>query len=130
MWERWLLPRQRSPETVSRQYHKNANDQSRCSLFAWWLAEYFQRGKHSSGDLETYVSLQPECCTTIERADLRMLNPLALLYSQVTQQLFSEFVRQIIRWFTSSRTREHPETMALLDAILEGLVDEDRGALR
>ena len=49
---------------------------------------------------------------------------------QVTQKLFSEFVKQIIRWFTSSKTREHPETMALLDAILEGLVDEDNGALR
>jgi DNA-dependent protein kinase catalytic subunit len=49
---------------------------------------------------------------------------------QVTQRLFSEFVKQTIRWFTSSKTREHPETMALLDAILEGLVDEDNGALR
>lgn len=52
------------------------------------------------------------------------------LVLQVTQKLFSEFVKQIIRWFTSSKTREHPETMALLDAILEGLVDEDNGALR
>jgi hypothetical protein len=49
---------------------------------------------------------------------------------QVTQRLFSEFVKQTIRWFTSSKTRKHPATMALLDAILEGLVDEDNGALR
>ncbi|XP_002965996.2 DNA-dependent protein kinase catalytic subunit [Selaginella moellendorffii] len=48
----------------------------------------------------------------------------------VTQQLFSEFAMQLIHWMTSNTQKENPETMALLDAILEGLVDAENGSLR
>ncbi|KAL3698516.1 hypothetical protein R1sor_012592 [Riccia sorocarpa] len=55
---------------------------------------------------------------------------LAVDVEQVTRQLFSEFVKQLIHWFTSNQQRENPETMALLDAILDGLVDPESGSLR
>lgn len=49
---------------------------------------------------------------------------------QVTRQLFLDFVKQLIHWFTSNQQKENPDTMALLDAILDGLVDPDNGSLR
>ncbi|XP_024384636.1 uncharacterized protein [Physcomitrium patens] len=48
----------------------------------------------------------------------------------VTRQLFLDFVKQLIHWFTSNQQKENPDTMALLDAILDGLVDPDNGSLR
>ncbi|OAE24558.1 hypothetical protein AXG93_2415s1380 [Marchantia polymorpha subsp. ruderalis] len=55
---------------------------------------------------------------------------LAVDVEQVTRQLFNEFVKQLIHWFTSNLQKENPETMALLDAILDGLVDAENGSLR
>lgn len=52
------------------------------------------------------------------------------MHVQVTRQLFTEFVKQLIHWFTSNQQKENPETMALLDAILDGLVDPENGSLR
>ncbi|KAH9308158.1 hypothetical protein KI387_036069, partial [Taxus chinensis] len=48
----------------------------------------------------------------------------------VTRQLFSVFVKQLIHWFTSNTQKENPDTMALLDSILDGLVDAENGSLR
>jgi len=53
-----------------------------------------------------------------------------MLHLQVTRQLFSEFSKQLIHWFTSNQQKENPDTMALLDAILDGLVDPENGSLR
>jgi hypothetical protein len=39
----------------------------------------------------------------------------------VTRQLFSSLAYQLVRWFTQNQAREAVETMALLDAITEGL---------
>ena len=41
-----------------------------------------------------------------------------------------EFAKQLIHWFTSNQQKENPDTMALLDAILDGLVDPESGSLR
>ena len=41
-----------------------------------------------------------------------------------------EFAKQLIHWFTSNQQKENPDTMALLDAILDGLVDPENGSLR
>ncbi|MCO5603923.1 hypothetical protein L7F22_058079 [Adiantum nelumboides] len=55
---------------------------------------------------------------------------LAADVEQVTRDLFSRLVMQMIHWFTSNVRKENPDTMALLDAILDGLVDPDNASLR
>ncbi|KAI5080746.1 hypothetical protein GOP47_0003929 [Adiantum capillus-veneris] len=55
---------------------------------------------------------------------------LAADVEQVTRDLFSRLVMQMIHWFTSNVRKENPDTMALLDAILDGLVDSDNASLR
>ncbi|XP_068717854.1 DNA-dependent protein kinase catalytic subunit-like isoform X1 [Montipora capricornis] len=49
---------------------------------------------------------------------------------QVAEQLFKPLVFQLIHWFTNNRMYESPETIALLDAILDGLVYHGEAALR
>ena len=49
---------------------------------------------------------------------------------QVTRELFGRLLMQMIHWFTSNTQKENPDTMALLDAILEGLVDYESASLR
>ena len=44
---------------------------------------------------------------------------LALDLNSVTRQLFSKLVPQLVHWFAKART-EHPETLALLDALTAG----------
>jgi DNA-dependent protein kinase catalytic subunit len=56
--------------------------------------------------------------------------PLVDFQPQVTRQLFREFAKQLTHWLTSNQQKENPETMALLDAILDGLVDPENGSLR
>ena len=41
----------------------------------------------------------------------------------VTRMLFSSLAYQLARWFTRNQAREAAETVALLDAITEGLAD-------
>lgn len=48
----------------------------------------------------------------------------------MTRQIFQVFCKQLIHWFTSSLNRENPDTIALLDSILDGLVEADNGSLR
>jgi hypothetical protein len=51
---------------------------------------------------------------------------LAIDAEPVTKTLFSALATQLIRWFTRNQAREAAETMALLDAIVEGLKWKDR----
>jgi DNA-dependent protein kinase catalytic subunit len=46
------------------------------------------------------------------------------------RNLFSPLVMQIIHWFTGNRKYESLETIALLETIMESLVDEKEAALR
>ncbi|KAK4317884.1 hypothetical protein Pmani_011063 [Petrolisthes manimaculis] len=49
---------------------------------------------------------------------------------QVTRQLFLTLAFQVIHWFTNSQMFENPDTMVLLEAIMEGIVKPDEPALR
>ncbi|XP_065679642.1 DNA-dependent protein kinase catalytic subunit isoform X1 [Hydra vulgaris] len=49
---------------------------------------------------------------------------------QVSEQLFSPLLFQIIHWFTGRSKYESPETIVLLDAILDGVSDPDNSAVR
>ncbi|KAL9956083.1 hypothetical protein ACROYT_G037506 [Oculina patagonica] len=55
---------------------------------------------------------------------------LACDVEQVSEQLFKPLVFQLIHWFTNNRKFESPETMALLDAILDGIIHHADTALR
>lgn len=46
------------------------------------------------------------------------------------RQLFQPLVMQMIHWFTGNRKYESPETIELLNCIMESLVDEKDAALR
>lgn len=49
---------------------------------------------------------------------------------QFPRNLFQPLCMQIVHWFTGNRHYESRETVALLDCIMEGLVDETDAALR
>ena len=51
---------------------------------------------------------------------------LAIDTEPVTKTLFSALATQLVRWFTRNQAREAVETMALLDAIVEGLRWKDQ----
>ncbi|XP_022778667.1 DNA-dependent protein kinase catalytic subunit-like isoform X5 [Stylophora pistillata] len=55
---------------------------------------------------------------------------LACDVEQVSEQLFKPLVFQLIHWFTNNRKYETPETMALLDAIVDGIVHPVDTSLR
>ncbi|XP_067044034.1 DNA-dependent protein kinase catalytic subunit-like isoform X2 [Acropora muricata] len=55
---------------------------------------------------------------------------LACDVEQVAQQLFEPLVFQLIHWFTNNRKYESPETIALLDAIMDGVVHYGEAVLR
>ncbi|XP_056377813.1 DNA-dependent protein kinase catalytic subunit isoform X2 [Hyla sarda] len=55
---------------------------------------------------------------------------LACDVDQVTRQLYEPLVMGIIHWFTNTQTFESPDTVALLDAILDGIVDPSNSTLR
>ncbi|XP_027045855.1 DNA-dependent protein kinase catalytic subunit-like [Pocillopora damicornis] len=55
---------------------------------------------------------------------------LACDVEQVSEQLFKPLVFQLIHWFTNNRKYESPETMALLDAMLDGVVHHVDASLR
>ena len=50
--------------------------------------------------------------------------------SKVAEQLFQPLVLQMIHWFTRNTQYESPDTIALLDAILDGVVDSSNTSLR
>ena len=55
---------------------------------------------------------------------------LAAEVEPVVQQVFEPLGKQLVRWFARSRGAEHPETVALLDALMQGLCEESNAALR
>ncbi|EDO34282.1 predicted protein [Nematostella vectensis] len=59
-----------------------------------------------------------------------VLLQLACDVERVSAQLFHPLVMQLIHWFTNNRKYESPETIALLDALLEGVVHPTDTSLR
>uniref|UniRef100_A0A8C5C786 DNA-dependent protein kinase catalytic subunit n=1 Tax=Gadus morhua TaxID=8049 RepID=A0A8C5C786_GADMO len=55
---------------------------------------------------------------------------LACDVDQVTRQLFEPLVMQLIHWFTNNKKFESQDTVAVLEAILDGLVDPLDSTLR
>ncbi|KAL4648766.1 DNA-dependent protein kinase catalytic subunit isoform X1 [Arapaima gigas] len=55
---------------------------------------------------------------------------LACDVDQVTRQLFEPMVMQLIHWFTSNKKFESQDTVAVLESILDGLVDPVDSTLR
>ncbi|XP_036376580.1 DNA-dependent protein kinase catalytic subunit isoform X1 [Megalops cyprinoides] len=55
---------------------------------------------------------------------------LACDVDQVTRQLFKPLVMQIIHWFTNNKTFESQDTVLILEAILDGVVDPVDSTLR
>lgn len=48
----------------------------------------------------------------------------------VARQLFEPLAKQLVRWFARSRSHEQPETMALIDALIECVCNPSNSALR
>uniref|UniRef100_A0A3Q2XVH6 DNA-dependent protein kinase catalytic subunit n=1 Tax=Hippocampus comes TaxID=109280 RepID=A0A3Q2XVH6_HIPCM len=55
---------------------------------------------------------------------------LACDVDQVTRQLFEPLVMQLIHWFTNNKKFESQDTVAVLEAILDGVVDPKDSTLR
>ncbi|XP_077480903.1 DNA-dependent protein kinase catalytic subunit [Stigmatopora argus] len=55
---------------------------------------------------------------------------LACDVDQVTRQLFEPLVMQLIHWFTNNKKFESQDTVAVLEAILDGVVDSKDSTLR
>ncbi|KAE8280054.1 DNA-dependent protein kinase catalytic subunit [Larimichthys crocea] len=55
---------------------------------------------------------------------------LACDVDQVTRQLFEPLVMQLIHWFTNNRKFESQDTVAVLEAIMDGVVDPMDSTLR
>uniref|UniRef100_A0A2K5DLH3 DNA-dependent protein kinase catalytic subunit n=1 Tax=Aotus nancymaae TaxID=37293 RepID=A0A2K5DLH3_AOTNA len=55
---------------------------------------------------------------------------LACDVDQVTRQLYEPLVMQLIHWFTNNKKFESQDTVALLEAILDGIVDSVDSTLR
>ncbi|KAG7330004.1 hypothetical protein KOW79_006226 [Hemibagrus wyckioides] len=55
---------------------------------------------------------------------------LACDVDQVTRQLFEPLVMQLIHWFTNNKKFESQDTVAVLEAILDGVVDQLDSTLR
>lgn len=48
----------------------------------------------------------------------------------IPRQMFEPFTKQVVRWFAKAKTHEHPETMAVLDGLMEAISDPTNPALR
>ncbi|XP_008767155.1 DNA-dependent protein kinase catalytic subunit isoform X1 [Rattus norvegicus] len=59
-----------------------------------------------------------------------VLLKLACDVDQVTRQLYEPLVMQLIHWFTNNKKFESQDTVALLEAILDGIVDPVDSTLR
>jgi DNA-dependent protein kinase catalytic subunit len=55
---------------------------------------------------------------------------LACDVEKVAEQLFRPLVLQMVHWFTRNTQYESPDTIALLDAVLDGIVDSSDTSLR
>ncbi|CAH2285137.1 DNA-dependent kinase catalytic subunit [Pelobates cultripes] len=59
-----------------------------------------------------------------------VLLQLACDVDQVTRQLYEPLVMGLIHWFTNNKKFESPDTVALLEAILDGIIDPVDSTLR
>ncbi|XP_060054547.1 DNA-dependent protein kinase catalytic subunit-like [Erinaceus europaeus] len=59
-----------------------------------------------------------------------VLLQLACDVDQVTRQLYEPLVMQLIHWFTNNKKFESQDTVALLETILDGIVDPNDSTLR
>nr|XP_055063378.1 DNA-dependent protein kinase catalytic subunit [Misgurnus anguillicaudatus] len=66
----------------------------------------------------------------LHRRVFPVLLRLACDVDQVTRQLFEPLVMQLIHWFTNNRKFESQDTVAVLEAILDGMVDPLDSTLR
>lgn len=66
----------------------------------------------------------------LHRKVFPVLLRLACDVDQVTRQLFEPLVMQLIHWFTNNRKFESQDTVAVLEAILDGIVDPLDSTLR
>ncbi|XP_042616499.1 DNA-dependent protein kinase catalytic subunit-like isoform X2 [Cyprinus carpio] len=66
----------------------------------------------------------------LHRKVFPVLLRLACDVDQVTRQLFKPLVMQLIHWFTKNRKFESQDTVAVLEAILDGIVDPLDSTLR
>ncbi|XP_069813698.1 DNA-dependent protein kinase catalytic subunit isoform X2 [Dendropsophus ebraccatus] len=64
------------------------------------------------------------------RRTFPVLLRLACDVDQVTRQLYEPLVMGIIHWFTNNKKFESPDTVALLDSFLDGIVDPGNSTLR
>ncbi|XP_064405997.1 DNA-dependent protein kinase catalytic subunit-like isoform X2 [Halichondria panicea] len=68
--------------------------------------------------------------TKLFRKVFPFLLQLACDVEKVTGQLFRPLIFQMIHWFTRNRQYESPDTIALLDALLDGIVHPSNTSLR
>ncbi|XP_056629192.1 DNA-dependent protein kinase catalytic subunit isoform X2 [Triplophysa dalaica] len=66
----------------------------------------------------------------LHRKVFPVLLRLACDVDQVTRQIFEPLVMQLIHWFTNNRKFESQDTVAVLEAILDGIVDPLDSTLR
>uniref|UniRef100_A0A672S298 DNA-dependent protein kinase catalytic subunit n=1 Tax=Sinocyclocheilus grahami TaxID=75366 RepID=A0A672S298_SINGR len=66
----------------------------------------------------------------LHRKVFPVLLRLACDVDQVTRQLFEPLVMQLIHWFTNNRKFESQDTVAVLEALLDGIVDPLDSTLR
>ncbi|XP_023688567.2 DNA-dependent protein kinase catalytic subunit isoform X1 [Paramormyrops kingsleyae] len=76
---------------------------------------------------------QDKCAPPMYNLHKRIFPVLLLLacdVDQVTRQLYEPLVMQLIHWFTSNKKFESQDTVAVLEAILDGLVNPEDCKLR
>ncbi|GFO12449.1 DNA-dependent protein kinase catalytic subunit, partial [Plakobranchus ocellatus] len=96
-----------------------------CELLHSLVLYSLGRGAHMPG--------QRQQAKPMEQLYRRLFPPLLSLacdVEQVSKDLFEPLMMQLIHWFTNNKMAESPETMALLDCIFDGLVQENDTALR
>ncbi|KAJ3611495.1 hypothetical protein NHX12_021510 [Muraenolepis orangiensis] len=76
------------------------------------------------------VAGSPPPMYNLHRKLFPVLLRLACDVDQVTRQLFEPLVMQLIHWFTNNNKFESQDTVAVLEAILDGLVDPLDSTLR
>uniref|UniRef100_A0A8D0GIE8 DNA-dependent protein kinase catalytic subunit n=1 Tax=Sphenodon punctatus TaxID=8508 RepID=A0A8D0GIE8_SPHPU len=77
---------------------------------------------------EAHQSLPP--MYQLYKRTFPVLLRLACDVDQVTRQLYETLVMELIHWFTNNKKFESQDTVALLEAILDGIVDPVDSALR
>ncbi|CAH1795603.1 unnamed protein product [Owenia fusiformis] len=87
----------------------------------------FMLGK---GSIQPDSTLEKHPMVALYRKVFPVILKLASDVEQVAKQLFDPLTMQLIHWFTKNEVFESPETVALLDAIVDGLHHPTDTALR